>query len=43
MMRWLFEHIREANPGTEAEAYLVEYVVRHGLKAMAGNIKGEQP
>jgi hypothetical protein len=35
LMRWLFEHIGEKEPGTEAQAYLVEHVVRGGLKALA--------
>jgi hypothetical protein len=34
-MRWLFEHIDEKRPGTEAESYLVEHIVRGGLKAFA--------
>lgn len=34
-MRWLFEHIGEHSPGTETEAYLVEHIVRNGLKALA--------
>jgi hypothetical protein len=34
LMRWLFEHIGEKAPGTEAEAYLVEHIVREGLKAL---------
>lgn len=34
-MRWLFEHICEHSPGLEAQAYLVEHIVRGGLKALA--------
>lgn len=33
-MRWIFEHVGETSPGTEAEAYLVEHIVRNGLKAL---------
>jgi hypothetical protein len=34
-MRWMFEHIREEHPGTEAEAYLVEHVVGKGMEALS--------
>jgi hypothetical protein len=33
--RWLFEGVGEKAPGQEAEAYLIEHIVRHGLKALA--------
>jgi hypothetical protein len=33
-MRWMLEHVREKEPGTETEAYLVEHIVRHGLRAL---------
>jgi hypothetical protein len=33
-MRWLFEHLGERTPGTEAQAYLVEHIVRCGLRAI---------
>jgi hypothetical protein len=36
LMRWLFEHIGEDEPGTEAQAYLVEHIVRLGLQALSG-------
>lgn len=32
--RWLFAHIGEKEPGQEAEAYLIEHIVRHGLRAL---------
>jgi hypothetical protein len=31
----MFEHIREENPGTEAQAYLVEHVVGKGMEALS--------
>jgi hypothetical protein len=34
-MRWLFEHIGEKDPGTETQAYLVEHIVRNGMRALA--------
>jgi hypothetical protein len=33
-MRWLLEHVGEDSPGTETQAYLVEHIVREGLKAL---------
>ncbi len=37
VMRWIFEEIGEDEPGKEAQAYLVEHIVRHGLKALTGS------
>jgi hypothetical protein len=34
-MRWLLEHIGEHSPGTKTQAYLVEHIVREGLKALS--------
>lgn len=36
LARWLFEHIGEKEPGLESQAYLVEHIVRHGLRALDG-------
>lgn len=33
-MRWILKHAHEHEPGTETEAYLVEHIVREGLKAL---------
>ncbi len=34
-MRWIFEQIEEREPGVEAQAYLVEHILRGGLNALA--------
>jgi hypothetical protein len=34
-MRYILEHALEKNPGTETEAYLVEHIVRQGMKALS--------
>jgi hypothetical protein len=33
-MRWILEEAGEKEPGTETQAYLVEHIVAHGLKAL---------
>lgn len=33
-VRWLFRHIGEHEPGLESEAYLIEHIVRHGMRAI---------
>ena len=34
-MRWILEFVGEKKPGTETEAYLVEHIVKNGLKAIS--------
>lgn len=33
-MRWILEYVGENEPGTEAQCYLVEHIVRRGLEAL---------
>lgn len=33
-MRWILDHAEEKTPGIEAEAYLVEHIVREGMKRL---------
>lgn len=33
-MRWVLEFVGEKEPGTETQAYLVEHIVKHGLRAL---------
>lgn len=34
-MRWILEYVSEREPGAETQAYLVEHIVKQGLKALA--------
>lgn len=33
-MRWILEHVGEAEPGTETQAYLVEHIVKGALRVL---------